>query len=64
MLIAFLLLSFGCIMTVIVLCLLLTMLRVGLQCVIVEFPDHTHSFFNTRNKLLTQKILKQGYWYH
>ena len=20
--------------------------------------------FNTRNKLLTQKILKQGYWYH
>ena len=20
--------------------------------------------FNTRNKLLTQKLLKQGYWYH
>ena len=22
------------------------------------------SDFNTRNKLLTQKLLKQGYWYH
>ena len=22
------------------------------------------TYFNTRNKLLTQKLLKQGYWYH
>ena len=22
------------------------------------------AYFNTRNKLLTQKLLKQGYWYH
>ena len=27
--------------------------------------EHTNvAFFNTRNKLLTQKLLKQGYWYH
>ena len=39
-LIALLLLSFGCLVTV--LWLFLTVPRVGLQCLIVVFPDHTH----------------------
>ena len=38
---AFLLLSFGCLVTVNVLYLFPTMLWVGLQFVIVVFPDHT-----------------------
>ena len=44
-LVALLLLSYKCIVTVYVVWLFLTMLWVGLQCVIVVFPDHTH-FFN------------------
>ena len=36
------LLSFGCLVTVNVLWLFLTMPWVGLLCVIVVFPDHTH----------------------
>ena len=40
--VAFLLLSFGCIVTVNILWLLLTVLWVGLQFVIVVFPGHTH----------------------
>ena len=39
---AFLLLSFGCLVTVNVLWLFLTVLWFSLKCVIVEFPDHTH----------------------
>ena len=41
-LVALLLLSFGCIVTVNNLWLFLTVPWVGLQCVIVVFPDHTH----------------------
>ena len=37
--------SSWCPMTVIVLCLLLTVSWVGLKCVIVIFPDHTHLLF-------------------
>ena len=44
-LVALLLLSFGCLVIIIVLWLFLTVPWVGLQCVIVVFPDHTH-FFN------------------
>ena len=43
-LVTLLLLSYKCIVTVNVLWLFLTMPWVGLQCVIVEFPDHNHYF--------------------
>ena len=39
-LVALLLLSYGCRVTVYVLWLFLTMPWIGLQCVIVVFPDH------------------------
>ena len=41
-LVALLLFSFGCLVTVNVLWLFLTAPWVGLQCVIVVIPDHTH----------------------
>ena len=41
-LVALLLLSYSCIVAVNVLRLFLTVPWVGLQCVIVVFPDHTH----------------------
>ena len=44
-LVALLLLSYGCLVTLNVLRLFLTVLWVGLQCVIVIFPDHTHLLF-------------------
>ena len=44
-LVALLLLSYRCIVTINVLWLFLTVLWVGLQCAIVVFPDHTHIFF-------------------
>ena len=44
-LVALLLLSYRCIVTINVLWLLLTLTWVGLQCVIVVFPDHTHLHF-------------------
>ena len=46
MLVVFLLLSYRLLtVTINVLWLLLTLLWVGLQCVIVVFPDHTHLHF-------------------
>ena len=45
-LVALLLLSFGCLVTVNVLWLFLTVPWVGMQCVLVVFPGHTHLFFN------------------
>ena len=51
-LVALLLLSYRCIVTINVLCLFLTVSWVGLHCVIVVFPDHTHLIFNV--KLLFQ----------
>ena len=44
-LVASLLLSYGCLVTVYAPCLFLTVPWVGLQCVIVVFPDHTHLLF-------------------
>ena len=44
-LVALLLLSYRCIVTINVLWLFLTMPWVGLQCVIVVFPDHTYLLF-------------------
>ena len=44
-LVALLLLSLGCLDTVNVLWLFITVLWVGLQCVIVVFPDHTRLLF-------------------
>ena len=44
-LVALLLLSYRCIVTINVLWLLHTVPWVGLQCVIVIFPDHTHLHF-------------------
>ena len=44
-LVALILLSFACLVTVNVLWLFLVVPWVGLQCVIVVFPDHTHSLF-------------------
>ena len=43
-LVVLLLLSFGCLVTVNVLRLFLTVPWAGLQSVIVVFPDHTHFF--------------------
>ena len=45
MLVAFLLLSYRCIVTINVLWLFITVPWVGLQCFIVVFPDHTHLLF-------------------
>ena len=44
-LVALLLLSYRCLVTVNVLWLILTVHRVGLQCVILLFSDHTHFLF-------------------
>ena len=44
-LVALLLLSYRCIVTINVLCLFLTVQWVGLQYVIVVFHDHTHLLF-------------------
>ena len=41
-LVTLLLLSFACLVTVNVLWLFLTVPWIGLQCVIVVFPNHTH----------------------
>ena len=46
-LVALILLSYRCIVTITVLWLFLTVPCVGLQCVIVVFPDHTHLPFLT-----------------
>ena len=45
-LVALLLLSYRCIVTINVLWLFLAMTWVGMQCVIVAFPDHTHVLFS------------------
>ena len=51
-LIALLYLSYRCIVTISVLLLFLTVTWVGLQCVIVVFPDHTEfSIYDTYNFL-------------
>ena len=54
-LVVLLLLSYKCIVTINVLLLLLTVPWVGLQCVIVVFPDQTHLLFGNI-KHLADKI--------
>ena len=44
-LVAFLLLPYRCLGTVNVMCIFLMVPWVGLQCVIVVFPDHSHLLF-------------------
>ena len=44
-----LILPYRCIVIINVLWLFLTVLWVGLQCVIVVFPDHTHLLFYYEN---------------
>ena len=46
-LVALLLLSYRCIVTINALWLFLTVSWAGLQYVIVVFPDHTHLYFGT-----------------
>ena len=60
-LVALLLLSFGCLVTVNVLWLFLTMPWAGLQCVIVIFPDHNHYFSSLELLLLYKDILTDPY---
>ena len=57
-LVALLLLSFGCLVTVNVLWLFLTVPCVSLQFVIVVYPDHTHLFLGVLSSfaiILTRK---------
>ena len=44
-LVAFLLLSYGCLVTVNIIWLFLTVPWVGLKCAVVVFPDHTRLLF-------------------
>ena len=46
----FAIISYRCIVTINVMCLFLTVPWVGLQCVIVVFPDHTHVLFDTKRR--------------
>ena len=55
-LLALLLLSYRCIVTINVLWLFLTVPWVGLQCVTVVFPDHTHLFFGANEIKLNSTI--------
>ena len=61
-LVALLLLSYGCLVTVNVLWLFLAVPWVGLRCVIVVFPDHTNCFFKTGNCLRQRNICLQANW--
>ena len=54
--VALLLLSYRCIVTVNVLWLFLTVPWVGLQCVIVVFPDHTHLLVLLKSKHIAFKF--------
>ena len=49
-LVALLLLSYRCVVTINVLWLILAVRWVGLQCVIVVFPDHTHLLFDSESR--------------
>ena len=51
-LIALLLLSYKCIVTINVMWLFLEVLWVGLQCVSVAFPDHTHLLLKERLEII------------
>ena len=55
-LVGLLLLSYRCIVTINVLLLFLTVPWVGLQCMIVVFPDHTHLRFGQEAQLVVSLI--------
>ena len=57
-LVVLLLLSYRCILTINVLCLFLTVPWLGLQCVIVVFPDHTHLLFAQLPRIANLKTIK------
>ena len=57
-LVALILLSFGFLVTTNVLCLFLSVLLVGLQCVIMVFLDYIHLRFNAA----TLSLYNLGYW--
>ena len=59
-LIALLLLSYRCCATVNVLRLFLPLPWVGMECVIVIFPDHTHLHF--KNKLVSSAVNLSSYY--
>ena len=56
--VALLLFSYGCFVTVNALWLFLTVPWVGLQCVIVVYPDHTHIY-----GLSATLYLVPAYWF-
>ena len=64
-LVALLLMSYKCIVTIYVLWLFLKVPWVGLQCVIIEFPDHTHLIFANKiasyNDVRNASIIRQIY---
>ena len=57
-LVAMLLLSFGCLVTVNILWLFLMVLWAGLQCVIVVYPDHTYFVLKcwVRDKIIQNSL--------
>ena len=61
-LVVLLLLSYGCIVTcaINVLWLFLTVPWIGLQCVIMVFPGHTHLLFNSLLRVLACWFLLPG----
>ena len=59
-LVALLVLSYGCLVTVNVLWLFLTVSWVGMQCVIVVFPDHTHLLFERRHEINNNVVCASG----
>ena len=60
-LVALLLLSYRCTVTINVLWIFLMVPWVGLQCVIVVFPDHAHLLFGLKT-LLPQGILEPVFY--
>ena len=60
-LVALILSSFGCLATVNVLWLFLTVLLVGLQCVIVVFSDHCCLLFNGSMRLYSTYLNYHGF---
>ena len=64
-LVALLLLSYKCVVAILVLWLFLMVPWVGVQCVIVVFPDQTHLFFYTSQfKLYSSQFIRPTSYGH
>ena len=64
-LVALVLLSYRCVVTINFLWLFLTMPWVGLQCVIVVFSDQTHLFFDIMMMMMSWSLTThQPFWGH